>query len=215
MKWSRLFPILFSSLLLVHCGGSSETTPTEPEDAGVVDTTPPPQSCVDKAGSCYSVQIVTPSGLVQVYERDLDDRPWVIAFGSSHIAPAVSLAIEDTWDKPYTVVTFNLGFTVGSNDYDVTIEDQGVWDWGTGSVNAPPGFKIYFKDNGKPRTMVSWEDGSSGKYLIPKWGTETGQVIEGKIEGTLVDENSVGKETGLETGSVEGHFRLILPEIKK
>ena len=182
---------------------------------GVEDTTPPPQSCVDKAGSCYSVQIVTPSGLVQTYERDLDDRPWVIAFGSSHIAPAVSLAVEDSWDKPYTVITFNLGFTVGSNDHDVTIDEEGVWDWGSAAINAPPGFKIYMKDNGKPRTMVSWEDGASGKYLITKWGTETGQVIEGKIEGTLVDENSVGKDTGLETGTIDGHFRLILPEIKK
>lgn|GEM_PF-2638359 len=211
---NRPFQLLLYGLLLfaIACGGDANNS----NDTGPVDVEPelppPAQTCAEKAGSCYSLEIVLPSGLVQTFERDLDDRPWVISFGSAHIGPAVSLAVEDTWEKPYTVVTFNLGFVVGSNDHDITIHETGVWPWGSGEVNAPPGFKIYLKDNGKPRELASWLDGASGEYLIKKWGTEVGQVIEGNLQGTLVDKNSVGKETGIETGTVTGLFRLILPE---
>jgi hypothetical protein len=209
--------LLIATLMVLGCG--SELTPAlfdtaQPADTTpeVQDTTPPKPQCDQGANSCYFVQVVTPSGLVQEFVQNLDDRPWVIAYGSSHIAPAVSLAIEDTWTQPYTIITFNFGFVVGSNDYAVTISEEGVWKWGSDAINAPPGFKIYLKDDGKPRTLVSWKKGASGNFLVTRWGTSPGDIIEAQIEGTLVDEID-GPDGKAVTASISGKIRLILPEL--
>lgn len=207
----------FSVLLLASCGGADDeaeepdTGPevTEAPDTGPQETNGPPP--INEAGSFYSLEIITPSGLLQTFERQIDEAPYVVAFGSSHIAPAVSLAIEDTFYKPYATVTFNFGFVVGSNDYAVTIEEEGKWTWGKGEKNAPPGFKITMKDNNIQKTFVSWHAKSEGDFLITKWGKNEGTIVEGKIEGTLINEGDPNADAP-ETATVSGKFHFILPD---
>lgn len=207
MTSHRLLLVLPTALLA--CGGSS-TTDTPPADAGAdlgpadagIDT-----GGIQEGGSYYSLTLVLPSGLSQHFERQIDENPEVLAYGEAHIAPARSLAIEDTFTKPFASVTLNFGFVIASNDHPLTISEEGKWDFGKGDENAPPAFKIETKDAGKPRKLVSWVDGTSGGYLITKWGPEEGDVVQGKISGTLVDLNEPEK-----TATVEGEFRLILPE---
>jgi hypothetical protein len=192
-------------------GTTTEGTTTEGTDLGGPDLKEDIDPGLQKGGSYYSLEIVLPSGLLQTFEKQLDEKDTALAFGSSHIAPAVSLAIEDTFTKPFATVTFNFGFVVGSNDFAVTIEDEGKWAWGQAENNAPPGFKIELKDQGVPRRMVSWKEGAEGHYLITKWGVSTGEIVQGKIKGTLVDESYNGDD-GPKAGTVNGEFRLILPE---
>lgn len=165
---------------------------------------------IQEGGSYYKLTVVLPSGLSQEFEKQLDDKSSAIAFGSSHIAPAVSLTVEDTFFKPFATVTLFFCFVVGSNDHAVTITEEGKWDWAKGEENAPPGFKIQMKDQGLPRLMVSWEDESEGSLLITKWGTSEGEIVQGKISGTIVDQNALANGK-VETGTVDGEFRLILP----
>lgn len=210
------FSVFFLSLSLAQLGcasGGSNNAEEDTTDPGGPDVSDDIDPGLQKGGSYYSLIVVLPSGLQQKFEKSLDDNDTALAFGSSHIAPAVSLAIEDTFTDPYATVTFNFGFVVGSNDFAVTIEEEGKWGWGKAENNAPPGFKIELKDQGKPRRLVSWIDGAEGDYLITKWGTEEGGIVQGRIKGILADENYQGDE-GPITGTIDGEFRLILPERK-
>lgn len=214
--WRRIVPYPTSALslgLLLLCVGAAcsgdDPAPAEPPDTA---SAPPVKDTEAKEtqleqGSFYKLTVVLPSGLQQKYQRNIDDMPWVVAFGSTHIAPAVSLAIEDTFYDPFAVVTFNFGFVVGSNDHAVTIDDTGGWDWVMGEKNTPPGFKITVKDGGVQREFVSWLEGAEGRFIISRWGTETGEYVEGSIEGTLTNNGPDPL-----TATVQGDFQFILPE---
>ena len=191
--------------------GAADTLPDPDAPKTVADTQGTP---IDTAQSYYRLELAVTGGLAQVYQRQLDDKPSALAFGSAHIAPAVSLAIEDDFPNPFAVVTINFGFVVGSNDHPVTIDDVGSPSFGTGAPNAPPGVKIQMTDQGVPRTFVSWETGASGRFVVTSWGIQLGDVVEGTIEGTLVDEQSVAKGEPV-TATLSGTFRLIMPEPKR
>jgi len=221
-----LIVLLFLLISLpAGCSSSGAADDTDdPADAGAttgddvaseeVNNTPDEgDGPLQKGGAYYQLTITLPSGLQQTFEKQLDEKATSIAFGSAHIAPAVSLTVEDQFYKPFATVTLFFGFVVGSNDHAMTIEEEGKWEWGKGSKNAPPGVKIDTKDQGKPRLMVSSDDEADGAFLITSWGTAGGELVEGKVKGTLVD--ALAKEKGkTETASIEGEFRLLLPDIK-
>ena len=212
MKSTRLLRslALFSLCFALACSDDATEEPPPPEETPDTSAEDSAESDTKRSvtqGSYYTLTVVGPSGLQQKYERNIDEKPYVVAFGSSHIAPAVSLAIEDTFYDPFAVVTFNLGFVVGSNDHEVTIDDTGGWDWGLGANNAPPGFKITMKDGNVQREFVSWLEGADGRFIISRWGTNTGDVIEGSIQGTLINNGPDAV-----TATVDGKFQFFLPE---
>lgn len=199
-----LFTLLLP-VILAACG--DDPTPPVAED---VETASDGEEDVKKQvtqGNFYQITLVFPSGVQQVYTRNLDEAPGAFAFGSTHIGTAVSLAINDVLYDPFASIAFNFGFVVGSNDYPVTITDTGKWAWGNGSTNAPPGLKIETKDAGIPRKFVSWLEGAEGSYTMTKWGTNSGDRVAGTITGTLVND---GPDPV--TAYLEGEFQFFLPE---
>ncbi len=203
-------------LLVLSCGGDDPDDPPPSEDAEVAETEDADDAEEETQkqitqGSYYSLLMSVPGGVQQKYERNIDERPDVISFGSSHIGTAVSLAINDVVSSPkFASIVFNFGFVVGSNDYPVTIDGDGRWDWPIGGQNAPPAFKFEGKLDGKvQRNYVSWLDGASGHYDIERWGTQTGELVKGTLEGTLVAESSAEGEPP--TAYVVGEFQFFLP----
>ncbi len=207
------------SVLALACGGATDGAPTTgPTDtvaaeAGAVETLSTDVTGTDTGiqagGSYYEVQIKT-TKIQQTYKRTLDEKSQSVAFGSTHIAPAVSLAVEDTLVTPFAIIGFNFGFVVGSSDHPITITGEGVWDWAQGKTNAPPGFKILLKDGGPQRTYVSWLQGAKGSYVIERWGKEEGDVVEASFNGTLVADVTPFDPTL--TATVKGVLRVILPK---
>jgi len=198
----RGLAVVLGALWGLGCGSETAAEDEPVVDAGATDSA----SAADQ-GSFYKLTVVLPSGLQQVFTRNLDETPTAFAFGSSHIAPAVSLAINDVLYDPFASIAFNFGFVVGSNQYPVTITEAGEWAFGAGNSNAPPGLKIEMKDQGIPRKFVSWLDGAKGQYLITHWGVQSGERVSGSLTGTLVND---GPEPV--TAYVEGTFQFFLPE---
>lgn len=146
------------------------------------------------------------SKLQQRYHGTL--APEKISFGCTHIAPAKSLAIEFVYPEPFATINLNLGFVRESNTHPLTIEGPGVYPWGTGEVNAPPSFKLVAVDgNGSPQlTLGTWVPGAQGTVTITEWGTTGGEVVEGRIDGTLVNDGAFDAKA-----VIQGSFRIELP----
>lgn len=159
-------------------------------------------------GSFYDLVVVLPSGLQQKLKGEILSETH-IAYGSTHIAPAVSLAVNVTYSTPFAIIGLNLGFVKDSNDHAITIEDVGEWAWGTGSADVPPTVSLVMQDNNIQRTFASWTPGASGSYIISQWGTEPGDIIEGTVNGKLVNDGPEAVEA-----TITGDFRIVLP-IKK
>ncbi len=208
-RWTA--PLLaLTFLTFAACGdeGSGDTTDTGAAVEDVPDVEEPDIPKQVTQGSYYSFTITFPTdGVSQKYEQNIDDAPYVISYGSSHIGTAVSLAIEDTLYSPFASINFNFGFVVGSNDYPLTIDDTGRWEWGKGGKNTPPSFKITAKDGGIQRTFASWLPTAEGHYDIERWGNATGDLVKGTLEGTLVNDSGDPLEA-----KIIGEFQFFLPE---
>lgn len=220
---SRAFTLSSLLLLAPACASTGEGGPATGDDPAdtATDTESTGASDVDQEkpeiqkqtcqGNHYCLVVVLASGLQQKLERNLDDRQDVIAFGSSHIGTAVSLAINDIIPDPFASIAFNFGFVVGSNDYPVTITDPDRWPWGKGVENAPPALKIEIKDEGVQRKYGSWLETADGNYDIEQWGTSTGEIVKGTVEGTLVADSAMPGEDP-KTLYVTGSYQFSLPK---
>jgi hypothetical protein len=204
--------VLILALAIPISGCTSDSETDAVPDAGVEEDTGVEEDVPKQItqGSFYSLTVVLPSGLQQKYERNIDEKPDAISYGSQHIGQAVSLAINDVLYTPFASIVFNFGFVVGSNDYPLTIDGTGRWDWGSGTTNSPPAFKIETKDSGIQRNYVSWLEGSEGHMDIESWGTVPGERIKGTIEGTLIAETGNPGEAP-PSAYVVGEFQFFLP----
>jgi hypothetical protein len=194
------------------CGGSTDEAPagSSADTAGATDTSGAGDAAetAETPASYYDLTIVMPSGLQQRYNDEI--LPEFISFGCSHLPPPVrSLAVERTYPKPFTVLSLNLGFVIGDEaDHPLTLGDIGVYPWGTGATNAPPSFKLVAKDGpgGPQYTFASWPATASGKVTILSFGDSEGEIVEGRIEGTLVNAEGSPVEA-----AILGEFRIVLP----
>ncbi|MFO0751659.1 MAG: hypothetical protein U1F43_39230, partial [Myxococcota bacterium] len=87
--------------------------------------------------SAYHVSITDD---VQTYDlglRDLTDLPQYFAFGSSHIAPAVSFAMTDSVTFPRTInFTLDFGIVVPSDDHPIATDGRGTYDFSAVAPSA-------------------------------------------------------------------------------
>lgn len=187
--------------LLVGCGGAAAPVDQMPvsdlepgaQDASVEETLAPPTSY-------YRVEATFDDGRHMVLGRDVSDRPGIYAFGSTHIAPAVSFAMTDTVYSPYAIVTFNLGIVVGSAEYPVQCPGPGTWQFGTGS---PPEMDL-FANNLQFRSRL---EGAQGTFEVTEWSVTPGETVAGRVRGRLVFDGVTAH-----WADVEAEFRFVLPE---
>ncbi len=154
----------------------------------------------DLTGRSVYRMTVTVDDEVLTLDRDLTGKAQYFAFGSTHIAPAVSLAVTDSVTFPRTMtVNINFGIVVGSDTFPVQTTGAGAWPFSA----SPPDLGVFVKG----LQYRASTPGSTGEVVITAWSTETGAPVAGTFRGTLVAEGPSGA-----TIDVEGSFHFTLPE---
>ncbi|MCC6624872.1 MAG: hypothetical protein IT385_26725 [Deltaproteobacteria bacterium] len=171
-------------------GGDTSTTNDASETSDAPDLT---------GKSAYTLLIDVDEDSYDLGLRDLTGETQYFAFGSTHIAPAVSFAMTDSLTFPRTInFTLDFGIVVPSEDRPIATE--GV---GTHALTAEnPSITLFIKG----LTYRSTNAGAAGQIVISDWSTETDGVVAGSYEATLVADGPTGK-----TASVSGIFHFILP----
>lgn len=184
--------ILLVSPLAPACGDSDKgTADTEATDTSEV---------VDLTGkSVYHLELTFNDQPI-VLDRDLTDQPQYFAFGSTHIAPAVSFGMTDSIQFPRTMtVGINFGIIVPSGDHPTQTEGAGNHPFSP----APPSLDLFIGGLQYRSTLA----GASGAIDITEWGVETGDTVAGTFSGTLMSEGATGR-----TLAVTGSFHFTLPD---
>lgn len=197
------------SLLALACGddGRGPDAPPAPDadtsDAAERDTADAAGGPVfDPERSTYHLAIVAPSGKGYTLDRDITGAATAFSFGSTHIAPAVSLAVSETvtWTEEgqaTLIIAFDFGKVVGSTEHPIHTDAPGVYPF---SID-PPGLKVQVEG----LEFTSFEAAAEGQIEILEYGDETGERMAGVLGGTLAHPN------GFEI-TVTGDFHFILPE---
>ncbi len=135
-----------------------------------------------------------------VLDRDLSGNGQYFAFGSTHIAPAVSFAMTDSVTFPRTMaVTLNFGIVFPSETLPIQTDSARVYNFSA----SPPNVDVFVGG----LQYSSKEPGATGQIDITAWSTETGEPVSGTFSGTLVAEGPTGR-----TLPVSGTFYFTLPE---
>lgn len=183
---------VFGGAPFVACGDetpASDTTDTSPE-AEVEDLT---------GRSLYRLETEV-NGTPITLERELTGSSQYFAFGSTHIAPAVSFAMTDSVTFPRTMtVNLNFGIVIGSDTLSVHTAEAKVYPFSA----SPPEVKVFVAG----LQYSSKEAGASGQLDVTQWSTETGEPVAGTFSGTLVAEGNASR-----TLPVSGSFYFTLPE---
>lgn len=195
--------------IVVLCACSGGGGEGGPADLAPADPVPQADASVEtdlageegaKAGeSFYRVEALFDDGRQMTFGRDLAGRPGVYAFGSTHIAPAVSFAMTDTLYDPYVTVTFNLGIVVGSELYPVQCPGTGAYAFGTG---LPPEMDLH-ANNLQFRSRLP---DSQGTFEVTQWSATEGGVVAGRVRGRL---DFIGEAA--HWADVDAEFRFVLP----
>jgi len=135
-------------------------------------------------------------------ERDLTGLAGRFAFGSTHIAPAVSLAMEDHVFNPFMgIVTLNFGILIGTPDKPPACPTAGTYPFG----GFEPEVKVFLQN----KAFGSKIEGAAGEVIVETWAADTGGVFAGSFQGTLVQDTT--KEDRLRA-AVAGEYHFVLPE---
>ena len=135
------------------------------------------------------------------FARDLTGLGTKFAFGSTHIAPAVALAMTDTMPMPtFTVLALNFGIIIGTSDKPPATSSSGVYPFS--------GFEPEITVTIQNKEFSSRVEGSEGTFDITDWTAEEGGKWAGTISGTIVQQTE--KATKLRA-KVEGEYEFILP----
>jgi hypothetical protein len=123
------------------------------------------------------------------------------AFGSTHIAPAIALAMNDTMPMPtFTVLTFNFGIIIGTSDKPPATSSSGVYPFS--------GFEPEITVTIHNKKYSSKVEGSEGTFDITDWTAEEGGTWAGSLNGTIIQETEKADKL---RAQVEGQFEFILP----
>jgi len=189
MRWLLwLLPFMLSAF---GCGDSDDGA----VDTGDADTS----EVVDLTGkSVYHLELTVNDQPI-VLDRDLTDQPQYFAFGSTHIAPAVSFGMTDSIQFPRTMtVGINFGIVVPSGDHPTQTEGVGNHPFSA----EPPSIDVFVAGLQYRSTLA----GASGAIDVTQWGVETGDAVAGTFSGTLMSEGATGR-----TLAVTGSFHFTLP----
>lgn len=136
-----------------------------------------------------------------VFERDITGLTTKYSFGSTHIAPAVAFAMQDTIPNPFAVLTLNFGIIIGTADKPPATPKSGTYPFS--------GFEPEVQVDIKNKTFSSKTDGSTGEITITDWSSEEGGLWAGNYEGLIVQQTD--KDTKLRA-YVSGQYHFILPK---
>lgn len=183
--------------------GSPDTTLADgrvPDTAK--DTAKDSPSDISKEGrSYYRIVIDTEFEEPITVERDITDSKNNFAFGSTHIAPAISFAVSENLVFPATLsINFNFGIVLGSNTYPVQCDQAGDYQFG----GAPPEIDIT-----KGIRYVSSVPGSTGAIKITSWTRTTGEVFKGTFSGRI---RQLTEKAEKRWADIEGEFQFIMPK---
>ncbi len=172
-------------------------TPAEVADAGA-DT---PAEVADSARSYYRLVLDTEFEEPITIERDITGKLTNFSFGSTHIAPAVSLAVSEDLTFPAVMnITFNFGIVLGSQDYPVQCDHAGEYMFG----GEPPEIDIT-----KGLRYVSSVPGSTGSLIINSWSRTPDDTFSGTFQGRIRQKtDNIEKRWA----DIQGEFHFILPE---
>ena len=225
----RRWLIGVSLVLLVACGGNDGggggvDTVTPPVDTVIGDVEPAEVSGEDTAITGETWYTITldletgpgvacdPSEQVDcldgatccrfVLERDLSALAGKFAFGSTHIAPAVALAMEDHVYTPFFgIITLNFGIIIGTPELPPACAGAGTYNFS----GFEPELKVFVQN----KDFGSKIPGSEGEIVVDAWGAETGQEFAGTFEGTMIQDTTKDDKLRL---VVSGEYHFVLPE---
>ena len=186
MRWPWLVSIVLG------CGGAGGTSPDG--DAAEVSSDAP-----DLTGKSFYHMEFSLAGEPYVLDRDLTGQDQYFAFGSTHIAPAVSFGMTDSIQYPRTMsIGINFGIVVASGDHPLQTEGVGAHPF----ASEPPSVDLFVQGLQYRSTLA----GATGTFDITAWGVATGDTVAGTFQGTLLSEGATGK-----TIDVSGSFHFVLP----
>ena len=146
-------------------------------------------SCLDGASCCR-----------YEYYRQGDKLDY--SFGSTHIAPAISLAVADTMALPtFTVITFNFGILIGTSDKPPATPKSGTYSFS--------GFEPEISVDIHSKTYSSKEDDADGEIVLENWSAEEGGLFSGFYGGTIIQ---VTDKPDKLRAHVTGAYSFVLPE---
>lgn len=159
-------------------------------------------SATDPTRSTYTMDITTDLGQTLHLDRDVTHTAGAFAFGSTHIAPAISLAVSESLSYPATVqITLNFGILADpSGNLAVQTGAAGTFPFG----GDPPEIDVSW---GIPYRSAA--PGAAGEVVIDTWSMTQGGVMAGRLHGRLVEQ--VGAGAGAHWADVEGTFHFVLP----
>jgi hypothetical protein len=135
------------------------------------------------------------------FNRDLTGLETKFAFGSTHIAPAISLAMTDTMYKPVLAfIILNFGIIIGTADKPAATDSSGDYKF--------TGFEPEIRVEMFNRKYTSKTEGSQGQFKIANWSAEEGGLFAGSFDGTIVQETDKPDKL---RAQVKGTFHFILP----
>ncbi len=135
-------------------------------------------------------------------ERDLTDLAGRFSFGSTHIAPAVALAMEDHVYSPFMgIITLNFGIIIGTAELPPACPTGGTYPFS----GFEPELKVFIQNKDFGSKMA----GAEGEIVVDAWGAETGDLFSGSFAGTLVQDTT--KDDKLRC-AVSGEYHFVLPD---
>jgi len=159
----------------------------------------PGVTCAEELrGSCFDGQTCCR----YYYDRNITGLETKFAFGSTHIAPAISFAMTDTMYKPsFAIITLNFGIIIGTSDKPPATPVSGEYEFG--------GFEPETTITIHNKEFSSKVEGAAGTFNITDWAAEEHGLWAGTLAGTIVQETA--KEDKLRM-NVEGLYHFILPK---
>ena len=137
-----------------------------------------------------------------VLDRDLSGLAGRFSFGSTHIAPAVSLAMEDHVYNPFMgIITLNFGIIIGTAELPPACPTAGTYPFS----GFEPEIRVFIQN----KDFGSKMSGAGGEIIVDAWGAETGDEFSGSFAGTLVQDTT--KDDKLRC-AVSGEYHFILPD---
>lgn len=154
----------------------------------------------DLSGRSVYRMTVTQDDDEVVLDRELTGDNKYFAFGSTHIAPAVSFAMMDSVTFPRTMtINLNFGIIVGSEAHAVQTDSAGSYAFKT----SPPAIEVSYRG----LQYSSLQEGATGTIVVSEWAVSPGDAVAGTFRGTLVAQGPSGR-----TLDVQGLFHFTLPE---
>lgn len=155
--------------------------------------------------SVYGIKMTLESGEVIAYESDFTGtEAQHYAFGSTHIAPAVSLAVSDNRIQPRTIVVdLNFGIIVGSNEFAIATDGPGTYAFDA----TPPNIAVFVQGLQYDALVA----GSTGSVIVEEWGVNPGDTASGTFSGSIFFDRADGQPSDRNI-MIEGWFHFTLPE---